>query len=207
MPLAKGASRKTVSKNIAEMVRSGRPHKQAVAAALEVARRALEHDNDFGRGGPTVNPPAIGHVPWRIKSPPKLSIGALVGTTTGRSDKLATAVPHGSHVLPADTIAALGDGNSIAGLRLAQSMFPRSNGKPGRPYGSRTKKFGSFADGGEPPAVDVNLSHGEFVVHPEDVVAFGDGDAQAGHDSLDQFILHVRDKYQKKLKKLPGPVK
>lgn len=39
MPLTKGASKKTVSKNIRELVRS-RPQKQAVAIALDTARRS-----------------------------------------------------------------------------------------------------------------------------------------------------------------------
>jgi hypothetical protein len=38
MPLEKGTSEATVSRNIAEMVRSGHPQKQAVAAAIRAAR-------------------------------------------------------------------------------------------------------------------------------------------------------------------------
>ena len=42
MPLIKGKSKKVVSKNISELVRSGRPQKQAIAISLAkagVARR------------------------------------------------------------------------------------------------------------------------------------------------------------------------
>jgi len=40
MPLRKGKSREVVSANIREMEASGHPHKQAIAAALNEARRS-----------------------------------------------------------------------------------------------------------------------------------------------------------------------
>jgi hypothetical protein len=40
MPLKKGSSRATVSKNIREMRAAGHPQKQAVAAALRQARES-----------------------------------------------------------------------------------------------------------------------------------------------------------------------
>lgn len=40
MPLKKGSDRKTVSSNISEMVHSGYPQKQAVAASLNQARKS-----------------------------------------------------------------------------------------------------------------------------------------------------------------------
>jgi hypothetical protein len=42
MPLKQGYSKKTVSKNIKTEMKSGKPQKQAVAIALDVARRAKD---------------------------------------------------------------------------------------------------------------------------------------------------------------------
>lgn len=54
MPLIKGSSPEIISENIAELVRSGRPQKQAIAIAYSQAgekkkSKAKKHGKDAGR--------------------------------------------------------------------------------------------------------------------------------------------------------------
>jgi hypothetical protein len=108
-----------------------------------------------------------------------------------------TAVRGGSHVIPADVVSSLGQGNTDAGMTVLSRMF-----KSG-PYGMATR-VSRRADGG---AVPVMVSHGEFVVAPEAVAEIGGGDQDRGHEILDKFIVGARSSAIETLKRLPGPAK
>ena len=61
MPLSKGKSQKTISKNISEMISAGHPRDQAIAAALNTARSVAKAD-----GGEIKNPMSVFPKPQRM---------------------------------------------------------------------------------------------------------------------------------------------
>lgn len=99
---------------------SGKPKRQAIAIALNMARRTKKAN------GGTVNGFS----------------GYIHGATGGRTDNKPIDVPSGSYVLPADVISGLGQGNSQAGADALHQLFKM------RPYGTPLKASGGSV--GEP---------------------------------------------------------
>jgi hypothetical protein len=192
-------------------------------AAQSGAAPQAKRGGGLDAGGDPAGLSASSASPWWIRkdasgdaSSP--SLGFLHGPTAGRADDLNTTAPAGSHVIPADVVAGLGEGNSIAGAARMEQVIhsgphgtglPRAGGRntiPRPPAPARIAKGGEVDDE-EPENTPVELSHGEYVVAPEDVLRWGKGDRKAGHDAFDKWIVTERKKQIKKLQSLPGPVK
>ena len=312
MPLKKGSSQKTVSTNIRELVHSGKPQKQAIAIALDVARRSRKADggvpapvtavpgvdptvynaqllstfgtpatagegadkdgktpegevaggagaspimnkmaaemsgsggdgnggggsnfggsdssgtaggvngSDYG-GGSGDSPGNDGGSPANLASGGPAFFGGDEGTTTkvhvgpihspvaGRTDHLPMHVPSGAYVIPADIISAMGEGNTMAGFKVANTIFSRIPGMTGRPGVDAQLGIPGKAKGGSiEDAVPIVAAGGEYVISPDDVRHIGEGDLDRGHQELDLFVKAMRAKTIKTLQKLPGPKK
>lgn len=123
MPLKPGSDRKTISSNIAEMVNSGRPQKQAVAAALNNARRKAS-------GG---------------------LVGPMNGSTSGRADKRPIKAPAGAFIVPSDIVSSIGGGNTMAGQKSLANRFKKSKISGAIGAKLKTPAGMNFARGGAVP--------------------------------------------------------
>lgn len=109
MPLAMGKSQETISRNIAEMMHSGHPQRQAVAAALETARRSRAEGGDIDK---------------------KIHVGPIHSNVAGRTDHLPINVPSGAYVIPADIVSALGEGNTMSGFQNLNNVLGVQENSP-----------------------------------------------------------------------------
>lgn len=191
--------------------------------ALEEARRTmgvrsmpLPQPNPFRRkqkfaaGGYTQGSP------WEERAAARSIVhaGMLKSNVPGRTDKLPITVGGGAFVVPADHLAALGQGNSQAGASILNSMFGLGGNKKGsvvkamRPTipKMKMKKIATGGDAGETDApVDIIAAGGEFVIPPDKVREIGGGDLDKGHSILHRWVLQTRKQHIKTLKGLKPP--
>ena len=117
----------------------------------------------------------------------KLFVGPLHSDVAGRTDHIPVNVPSGAYVIPADIISGLGEGNSMAGFKIANRLW------------------GKQALSGDEIPTEVVVAGGEYVLSPASVKGIGGGDMNEGHNQLDRFVKLAREDLIKTLKNLPGP--
>lgn len=136
--------------------------------------------------------------------------GPIHSAVAGRTDHLPMHVPSGAYVIPADIISAMGEGNTVAGFKVAKSIFSAGFYGSGEPYGQSGLPYGMDAphksEGGE-ATVPIVAAGGEYVIAPHEVAALGKGNIDDGHRILDEFVKQFRRKTVKVLQRLPGPKK
>ena len=195
-----------------QIIQSVLRQKQMQPNAQAAARGGVLHRGFGGQMGISELDPG-----WTRNAMSQMATGYLHGDTLGRADALKTTAPGGAYVIPADVVAGLGEGNNLAGARIIQEAISsgpwgtplphgtHGHGPPQPAHVQAEAKGGGLA--GQTSATRVDLSHGEFVVTPQDVLRIGAGDLKRGHRILDRFVEDERARQIKKLKALPGPVK
>jgi hypothetical protein len=144
----------------------------AVNAAMDVARRIKR-----AKGG-------------------AVHVGPIMGDTDGRADEVPMEVPDGAYVLTADHVSSMGEGNTLAGFKKLNAMFPKS-------AAHRTAKREPVqrASGG---AVPIYAADGEYVICPEDIIDRW-GDLDEGHRILDAWQTASRKEHVNTLRNLAPP--
>lgn len=191
MPLIQSASPAAFENNFkAEL--ATRPKRQALAIAYSVQRRN-KHAEGGGIGGGEAG--GIGRAIQDV-----VHTGGLIDSSiAGRTDRLPLSVPQESHILPADVVSGMGQGNTMAGSRIliqALRLGPTDRGRVGFAEGGGVGHIGILAAGGEvviphddwPAEDDVD---GQVYLH-RGVRSIGDGDTKLGHERLDKMIANVR---------------
>jgi hypothetical protein len=160
--------------------------------------------------------------PWFERQEARqLHTGPVLSSVPGRTDNHKITVPAGSYVLPAQHVASMGHGNTLAGMSLASKMFSGPYGTspmkmghgslPKAPRPMTSFAYGGHSDGGargtdqfEPVPVDV--SGGEYIIPPQAIIARY-GSLDRGHQVLDDWIMKTRKDEIALQKKLPPPAK
>jgi hypothetical protein len=206
MPLHAGASKSVISSNISEMIHAGHPRDQAIAASL---RKAREYGSHMAGGG---SPPLGEHMAARQI----FREGFLHTSVPGRTDRLPISVAGGAYVLPADHVAALGQGNSLSGANIVSRMFrsgpygssqtPLHSAKSSMPHLNLTPKAPKIARGGDVGGkpTPIVAAGGEIVLSPEQIIKRF-GSLKKGHAALDSWVIKTRKKHIKTLRGLKPP--
>lgn len=215
----------------------------APAAAIPTASPLDPFASDLGdnqgnmkRGGAMADggaPSSSEAAPWFTRSEERgIAPAGLVHTAgAGRTDNVPMSVAAGSHVIPADVVAGIGQGNTLAGAHAlgvamktgpggislpkgpAKSTIPHPPPLPRARGGKAITEWEGhpikIAAGDVPEqrgGIKCIVAGGEWIMAPDEVQRTRHG-GKSGHDAVDAWILERRKADVHKLKNLPGPVK
>ena len=117
--------------------------------------------------------------------------GLITGSGAGRADDVPMKAPRGTYVIPADAVAAAGEGNSNAGAqKIGQKL--------GIPQGAAPAQSGGDKN--------VKVSGGEFMINDPNIIAqLGGGDLDRGYKMLDEFVKSQRARMIQTLQRAKAP--
>lgn len=96
---------------------------------------------------------------------------------------------------------------SDPGQQDAQQQAPAQQSSPQQQYGMPAVQQAARGGGAKQETVPILAAGGEFIIAPEHVARWGNGDIEKGHRELDKFVVETRAKIIKEMAKLKPPVK
>ena len=211
MPVAKGTSRATISKNISELVHAGRPQKQAVAIALDTARRGRAAGGAVPQMQALQTAPS-GVLPSGYMPVPQAGVFQLDPVTSAATPAAQAALQalaqRGMRIGSYDPI---GGSSSRSGGPNGGNKGPTSGGdRDDDPYGGSTANEGArggafgrpssrsagvgptgLIDGSVPGRTDrisLTVAAGSYVIPADVVSGLGEGNTMAGAHALDMAL-------------------
>jgi hypothetical protein len=160
--------------------------------------------------------------PWWTRAEARSADSGFINSAVpGRTDHIPQNPAADSYVIPAEEVAGLGEGNSLAGAHMLSMAFgmgpygtrmPAAHRGSGPPHATPPRPLAQESRGGARSGVGqgevpIMAAGGEFIVPPHIVAAVGRGNARRGHQVLDKFVMRLRQQHMKTLRKLPGPVR
>lgn len=162
---------------------------------------------------------------------PKRDDGGAVPPTPGLQPNTTNAGPMAQNYIQKfsqmspeqlqETVARLGS-SPLAGI--AQRVLKQKQMMPPPPAAAQTAQPTPLSDqqsqqtgmqpaqqaargGAKQDTVPILAAGGEFIIAPEHVARWGDGDVEKGHRALDKFVIETRAKIIKEMRRLKPPVK
>lgn len=146
----------------------------------------------------------------------RLHEGPILSAVPGRTDRHEIDVPSGAYVIPSESVAHLGEDNTLAGMKILNRLFGPGGKYDAPAFGGMmgmSPQMPSMSDAGgargtkQAGPVPIIAAGGEYVVRPSVVANLGNGNMARGHKILDSWVMSLRKDHIRKLKKLAPPVK
>jgi len=187
MPLIKGSSRQAISENIRTEMAANKPQKQAVAIALDVARRAKR-----ATGGETSTEPwFIRHESSALSRSP--AIGAPIANKISPliiKGNLAAATPVGQAISSSPKVGT--PKTNFPKLPKPPQLSKKLTMKEGGEVGKREKTLSEGPLLGSTPGrgdrVNAKVEDGAYVLPADCISALGGGSSLAGHKLVEHMV-------------------
>lgn len=89
----------------------------------------------------------------------------------------------------------------------SQQQAPVQQPIPQQQSGMPPVQQAARGGGAKEETVPILAAGGEFIIAPEHVIRWGNGDVEKGHRALDKFVVETRQKIIKEMTKLKPPVR